>query len=487
MEVTACATGAPEHPEYLASDYEPQISGINRVALITDLTPPEIESVDLGFTRGEGAAGGAAAGTLEGLRGALSGMKGCSGDFCGAALLLVLPIFMLVGAVAGTASGVDSGYSADKLAEAEASAQNMLNSAYLQVELLDRAQGYGRENVDLEFIRVPGTDSETLVDKPDYKAFSDKSIDAVLEVELLRLSMERSLKIEARARLISTKTGAVLSDEQYTFLSESHRLEFWIANDALLLKEVIERGLQTLAEDIIDENFLLFHPNDSKQKIPQQTDEISEAIGDESMEMQYEEVAFVPYYVLSPIYPKLDTCFWCDIRAIGNLELVKVDSVQPTFRWESFPRDHDLIDANGELHKISDVSYEIRVFNIAGAILVVIPGEIIYQARDISEPYHKINVELDECRGYFWTVRARFKLDGHLRVIEWSGAFNVPWWNEKPWNLRRGLTQYKFSGLPVDGPEWFYFPFSTPCKSQGKEKSKITHESENSTPTYDDY
>ena len=225
MEVTACATGAPEHPEYLASDYESQIPGISRVALITDLTPPEIESVDLGFTRGEGAAGGAAAGALEGLSGALSGMGGCSGGFCGAALLLVLPIFMLVGAVAGAASGVDSGYSADKLAEAEANAQNMLNSAYLQVELLDRAQGYGRENVDLEFIRVPGTDPETLVDKPDYKAFSDKSIDAVLEVELLRLSMERSLKIEARARLISTKTGAVLSDGQYTFLSERHRLE----------------------------------------------------------------------------------------------------------------------------------------------------------------------------------------------------------------------------------------------------------------------
>jgi hypothetical protein len=483
MEVTACASGAPEHPEYFASDYESQIPAIRRVALITDLTPPEIESIDLGFTKGEGAT----AGVLEGLSNALSGMEGCSGDFCGVALLLVLPIFMLGGAVAGAASGVDSGYSADKLADAEESAQNMLNSAYLQVELLDRAQSYGRENVDLEFIRVAGTDPETLVDKPDYKAFSDKSIDVVLEVELLRLSMEYSIKVEARARLISTKTGAVLSDGQYTFLSERHRLESWLANDASLLKKVIERGLETLAEDIIDENFLLFHPNEPKREIPQQADEIIDEMGDEALEPQYEEHISVPYYVLSPIYPKLDTCFWCDIRAIGSLELVEVDSVQPTLRWESFPRGYDLIDANGQPQQISDVRYELRVFNIAGSYLVVIPAQLIYEARDITEPYHKIESGLDTCKGYFWTVRARFKLDGRLRVIEWAGAFNVGGWNEKPWNLRRGLTQYKFSGLPVDGPEWFYFPFRTPCLSERKHKPKKTPEPENATPTYDDY
>jgi hypothetical protein len=487
--IMACATGAPEYPGYLAIDYDSQIPGISRVALITDLTPPEIESVDLGFTRGEGAAGGAATGALEGLRGALDGMKGCSGEFCGAALLLVLPIFMLAGAVVGTVSGVDSGYSADLLAEAEANAQNMLNSAVLQVELLDRTQSYGSENVNLAFIRLPGTDPETLSDKPDYKDLSAESIDAVLEVELLRLSMKYSLKIEARARLISTKTGVVLSDGQYTFLSEHHRLEAWLANDASPLTEAIQRGLQTLAEDIVDENFLLFYPNEPKQIITQQVDETSDE-AEESSDIQYMEDTPVPHYVLSPIYPKLDHCFFCKLRVIGNLEFVEVDSVQPTLQWESFPREHDLLDADGRTHKISDVRYELRIFDVglpAKSSIVVIPAQLIYEARDIAEPYHKIENVLDACKNYFWTVRARFKLDGRLRVIEWAGAFNVGGWNEKPWNLRRGLTQYKFSGISLDGPEWFYFPFRTPCQSEKKPKSKKAHESENTTQTYDDY
>ena len=214
-------------------------------------------------------------------------------------------------------------------------------------------------------------------------------------------------------------------------------------------------------------------------------------MGYEILEPQYEEHISVPHFVLSPIYPKLDICvIFCDRRAIGSLEFVKVGSVQPTLRWESFPREHDLIDADGQPHHISDVSYELRVFDIGlppSASIVVIPAQLIYEARDISDPYHKIESGLDACKYYFWTVRARFKLDGRLRVIEWAGAFNVPAWNEKPWNLRRGITEYKFSGLPVDGPEWFYFPFRTPCQSKRKHESEKAHEPENSTPTYDDY
>lgn len=497
--ITACATGAPEYPEYLATDFDSQILGISRVALITDLTPPEIESVDLGFTKVKGASVGAAAGALKGIATLGQSMGGCSGEYCGAVTLLLLPLFILGGAIAGTVSGIDSGYSADNLAEAEAIAQNMLNPTYLQVELLERTQNYGLENVDLEFVRVPGTDPENIMDKPDYKDLSAKSIDAVLEVKLLRLSMEYSLKVEARARLISTKTGEILSDGQYIFLSERHQLEDWIKNGASPLIEVIQRGMQTLAEDIIDENFLLFYPNEPepKQTIAKQTD----MLNDETTEQLYID-DLVPHYVLSPNYPKLNQCPFCkahvlhnleipkfSFSAIGSLGFVKVNSVQPTLRWESFPRGSDLTSTNEQKHQISDVHYELRIFDVglsSKVNFIIVPTQLIYEMRDISEPYHMIENKLDACKAYFWTVRARFKLDGRLRVLEWAGAFNVASWNEKPWNLRRGLTQYNI-GLPIDGPEWFYFPFSTPCQSEKKQSSEKAQETKNSTSTYDDY
>jgi hypothetical protein len=489
VELMGCATNIPKTPDYFATEYQSLTPVIRRVVLVTDLTPPQIESVDLGFTRGEGAAAGAAGGAAAGVGVSLDMLGGCSGDFCGAAFILLLPVFVLGGAIVGTVSGAGSGYSADMLAEAEANAQQMLNAAYLQAELIEYAQDYGQANVDLEFIRKPGIDPAALVDKPDYAALANESIDVVLEVELLRLTLEYSLEMEARARLISVQTGVVLSDSQYSFSSEHHRLDEWMASGAAPLSEAIQRGLHTLAEDIMDEKFLLFYPHEPEKIIPQQAEKTSE-------QAQISQDKHVPHYVLGPVYPALDTCIFCERpfskrphRAIGSLEFVEVASVQPTLQWERFPRDHDRIDADGQYHQISNVRYDLRVFDAAipsSTNIVLVPARQVYDARDISEPYHKIESGLNACSDYFWTVRARFRLDGQVRVTEWAGAFDVAGWSEKPWNLRRGLLSYKqppdwlaagLTGMrpPVpDGPEWFYYPFRTPCNTEKPHKPEAS-------------
>jgi hypothetical protein len=163
--------------------------------------------------------------------------------------------------------------------------------------------------------------------------------------------------------------------------------------------------------------------------------------------------------------------------------------VQPTLQWERFPRDHDRIDADGQYHQISNVRYDLRVFDAAipsSTNIVLVPARQVYDGRDISEPYHKIESGLNACSDYFWTVRARFRLDGQVRVTEWAGAFDVAGWSEKPWNLRRGLLSYKqppdwlaagLTGMrpPVpDGPEWFYYPFRTPCNTEKPHKPEAS-------------
>lgn len=467
-----CATDAPKTPGYFAIHIDSHAPKISRIALVTDLTPPEIESVDLGFTRGEGAAGGFAGGAASGA--GLSLVAVAEAGAAGAAVfVLLLPVFVVGGIIVGTVTGVATGYSADMLADAEASARVMLNSAYLQIELLEHAREYALENTNLEFIRMPGADPKTLEDEPDYKVLSAESIDAVLEVELLRFKLEDFLEVEARARLISTQTGEVLGDANYKFLSERHRLKEWIADDAALLTEAIIRGLQSLAEDIVDENFLLFYPNEPEEIVSQQTDKTSDPpqafhdlFGDP-----------VPHYVLSPEYPMIDFCgLFSAHSAIATLKFVEVDSIQPTLRWEGFPRDYDLINADGQPQQITDVRYDLRIFNTttpsSGSHRMLIPSKQVYDARNISIPYHKIENKLEKCTNYFWTVRARFKLDDNVRVTEWAGAFDALGSNERPWNLRHGLHAYTYPivewMLPArppiaDGPEWYYYPFSTPC------------------------
>jgi hypothetical protein len=207
-----CTADAPKAPDYYATNLQAQDFAISRVALVTNLTPPEIESVDLGLTHGEGAAGGAAAGAVGAPLRVAAGFLSAD-PFAAAVFLLLYPPILLgaavVGAVGGAVVGASSGHSAEELAEAEANARRMLDSAYLQTSLLEHAQRYASDNVDLDFIRTPNADPETRADRPDYEALSREMIDAVLEVDLLRLSLEGSLQIKARGRLISAQSGEV--------------------------------------------------------------------------------------------------------------------------------------------------------------------------------------------------------------------------------------------------------------------------------------
>lgn len=464
-----CATNAPNTPSYYANEHESFADGIKSVALVTSSKPPVIEHIELGVTHGKGATRGAGIGALSGADAALDAMQDCSGDFCGVTLLL-LPVFMVGGALVGAVSGSAEGYSADVLADAELKAQQLLDSAYLQTELLKEAERYGNDNLEIRFIRLPETNSAKYLEIENNNVSPDKKTDLVLKIDLLRMSFEYSLEIDIRARLISAKTSKVLSDNDYKYLSERRQLEEWMKNGAQNLNDAIQQGLKTLAEDAIDENFLLFYP-----RMPVAHNSVQS--GDVKVKTNTSRDARVPHYALSPLYPELDYCFICEKplakrphRAIANLEFVELDSVHPILRWESFPRDYDLTDVEGRQNKITNVSYDLKIFNAGRSSrnpVILLPAKLIYDVRGLSEPHHKIENALNECTDYFWTVRAKFKLNDRMRVTEWSGAFDVIGSNEKPWNLRRDVHAYEMPKIFMmsmpDGPEWYYYPFMTPC------------------------
>jgi hypothetical protein len=101
-------------------------------------------------------------------------------------------------------------------------------------------------------------------------------------------------------------------------------------------------------------------------------------------------------------------------------DFLEVDSVQPTFRWQPFPRPED--DLAG---RIQSVTYELRIWSM-------IPGEsgkLKYLRNGLKLPYHKLEKPLEPSNNYLWSVRARFMIDGHLRLIEW-GLAGIPLRNE---------------------------------------------------------
>ena len=169
--IVGCASSS-RTPDYVAEEYKSKALKIRRVALATNLSPPEIEGINLGFTRGQGAAAGAAGGAAGGAAvGAYTGMKifipasaGCGPlvVVCAGGALALTGVFTVggaaIGAVGGAVDGTVNGEPADRLADAEANAKSMLTSTYLQEALLEAATRYGQDNTDLDFIRVPSAD-----------------------------------------------------------------------------------------------------------------------------------------------------------------------------------------------------------------------------------------------------------------------------------------------------------------------------------------
>lgn len=82
----------------------------------------------------------------------------------------------------------------------------------------------------------------------------------------------------------------------------------------------------------------------------------------------------------------------------------------PTFAW-------DLNLESGESQALwvgnlaaADIAYEFEIYD---------KHRIIYAAKDIREPQFKLDLELEACKTYRWSVRPSFRIDGELRFGEW--------------------------------------------------------------------
>jgi hypothetical protein len=114
---------------------------------------------------------------------------------------------------------------------------------------------------------------------------------------------------------------------------------------------------------------------------------------------------------LKPEYPKKPTA------VSGGFAFYEVDSLQPTFRWESFPRPQDLRnDKDGLVAQIHNVIYDLKIWREEDYY----SGKIAYRREGLPAPLHEIEEPLEPSTKYFWTIRARFEVGGRIRVTEWG-------------------------------------------------------------------
>lgn len=121
---------------------------------------------------------------------------------------------------------------------------------------------------------------------------------------------------------------------------------------------------------------------------------------------------------------------------VGSPELPVVDSLQPTLRWQAFPRPEDRRTlGEAAVNRVSNVTYDLRIWwswhcQVWPDSPFDVDGHDTWYSRDgLTRPFHRIEAPLKPSGKYCWTVRARFTIDGHPRMTEWSRQ-GLPAFNE---------------------------------------------------------
>ena len=423
--VLGCATAIQVPPNPAVGPRAP----VGRVEVRAAGAEPQGDFAAVLRTKAQAAGAGAAGGALLGAGELAHGLASCGGAYCGAAFMILLPVFVTVGAVTGAVANAAGAESRQIVDAGEQAMRRGLERLQLQPAVARRLE---------QALAVRG--------EPRGDA-------ARIDTEVRRLEVREAaapganlprygLELTTHARRVAG--GKVVDELTYTYRSRSAPARDWLAGEARLFVEAIDAALARTAEVIAEELLLLYYPPPPA----------------------VEDQALVPYYALKPDYPAPVRSI--DIRGAwferyrqswGGLQFVPVDSLTPVFRWERFPRAIDVEAVGGVAGRFTDVSYEFELYEAQRIGVIYEHGRPLYRRTGLSEPQARLD-PLRPCGRYVWTARARFRLDGQPRVTEWSGAYNA-FPNQQPWEQRRGLQTTSMMRWGME-PARLYLPFRAP-------------------------
>lgn len=412
--------------------------GFGRIGLVSASFAPEIEIPEFVSAEGGAAIGIVTGGSL----GALTALVPIWACFLAPPACPAVAPYVLGGAAAGGAVGAAIG-SADEetVIAVRKSLGPVIEKQLVQDALRARVMAYAEQNGLGRFAVIDDPRPSTPEEFIDYRPLSADGIDTVLETRLLHLKFRKMSLLSdnfrpiavAQARVIRVRDQTVLKTLTYGVWGEEAVLDTWVEDRGRRIQAWAAYAYATLAEYILFETILGYRYG---------SDEVPRGL------------VGLTGHGLRPEFPALNAT---------------VDTLRPDFRWE--PLDGAKQSADDKTpENIQDVKYEIQIFAalrtdryLHGIELVPeLLGGPIYSSSALVNPRHRIDKSLAPCTKYFWTVRARFRIDGQLRLTEWANL------NGGPWQLRR-LTQggtlcyFGYAACTIRRPTDFYLPFQTRC------------------------
>ncbi|MBI5016791.1 MAG: hypothetical protein HZB55_15065 [Deltaproteobacteria bacterium] len=332
------------------------------------------------------------------------GLAGCAVG--AAAGLEALFVGSLVGAAAGgvvfTAGGAASAMPAGQRAHVEATLRECLRAP-------GGSEALARKVAEAVQFRLGGREQAAGGPRP-------LLVVTVEEVSLQSISVWRTdlvdaylLELRAAVRLRSAPGGPVLYERQVVARGTPLNTDEWGRRNTEAVQQSVDQLLRAAAEQIADEMLWLY-------PLPGQADG-GEGGGTAHGGGFGLRVVEAPWRWRTPLIPS-------------------VDSLKPTLSWEVFPREQDRALTPQMAARVANVVYDLRLAPIAryGGELPPAgifgrnrrrtalgwPSEAVYARDGFPDPRHSVEEILLPDMLYFWTVRARFTLDGQPRATEWA-------------------------------------------------------------------
>jgi hypothetical protein len=389
-----CATSgsAPPKAEHRAL--------LDELAVVAGPRYPDLSLEGFARSKGEGALAGAGT-TLFACVEPL-GSSGCTGSVCGAAVILWLGVCGVATAVGGVV-GAATAPSGAQVSESETRLTDTLSAQDISQVLRDQVASAARAD-GTELKTVAREIAWRAAQLEDYRPLARSGVQVVLETTITHVGTRGSginaplqLYMKARARLVKTRDNAEVFSEDYEYAGEKLTLSAWSSNQGKRMQHALVKGYEALGVHVYESVFLLYpFPNREAQSIGI----LSAGFG------------------LAPIDPVTRGQLTGDPIFGDRFEWTTIDQLRPTLRWQAFPRPSDIVAAPEEMNKVRNVRYDLAIAreqNLA-------PVEIVYRRRGLIGTEHSLEQPLTRATRYFWTVRARFELNGEERLTEWGSV-----------------------------------------------------------------
>jgi len=407
---TGCAT--PSSRSFHSTLPEELRREIRTVAVLTVAEIPKNNFLTYAKNRNKGAAQGTAAGASYSAL-YMVAESAQSGPFGALLLPYMAAAGAIVGGLAGGIEGAIKAVPADEAERIEVSINNAVDEIHIQDKFAEYMIHVGIFLTEYSFNFAVSRDPKKNNDKVLLNSIM-QSADIVMEVRITDLGFiggegrdpAVSFFMDAAISLSRVKDGKELYSGKSSYSSRPQRFSEWSRNNANPLRLEFEKAYKRIAEQVIENLFLIhdFH---------------IDSIWSTDM-----------YCMLKPVNPPLTMLGFFSHERITP----KLESRKPTFQWEAFPRDKDLrSDSKGLLSHISDISYDLIVWKTRDNI----PTELVYDKkglvltervlREERIVEYTIDKELEPSTEYYWSVRARFMLDGKPRLTRWSYS-RIPWY-----------------------------------------------------------